>query len=190
MSQSKIENRKSKIKKIELFIMLGLAVVLVIILTYRSFGERKTNIPLPPPSRSGSIPEDHPDLILKDIKGLLTEGNHDGEDKGVQKPIESSLKRDIFSPTISLHTNDLSPSEKREEDEEDKIEDTINQLKLKATIINNQRPISIINDKILGIGEDIMGFKVVEIKDGVVFLSNGRKEISLDMKGKNNETLQ
>ncbi len=176
--------------KIKIFIMLGLAVVLVIILTYRFLREKKTGgTPLPQAS-SKRISESHPDTTLKDIDTLLTQDKHEAKNKGVRKPLKSSLKRDLFSPTISLHKKGKPLSKKKEKKEDNKIEDIIKKLKLKATLINNQRPVSIINDRIVGIGEYIMGFKVVEIKNGVVLLSNGKKRVSLNMKGKNNETLQ
>lgn len=176
--------------KIKIFIMLGLAVVLIIILTYKFLQENKTGITPLPQAVSKRVPEHHPDTILKDIDTLLTQDKDEIKNKDVLKPTKSSLKRDLFSPTISLHKkgNPLPKEEKKKET--DKIEDMIKELKLKATLINNQRPVSIINNRIVGIGDYIMGFKVVEIKDGLVLLSNGEKKVSLNMKGKNNETLQ
>ncbi len=169
--------------------MLGLAVVLIIILTYRFLWEKKTRVAPTSLVKSGRTPEQHPDLILKDMNKLLTASNQETQKKDVQKHIKSSLKKDLFFPTISLHKKETL-SKKGEENEDNRIENAIKKLKLKATIINNKKPIAIINNKIVGIGEYIMGFKVVDIKDGVIFLSNGKKRVSLNMKGKDNETLQ
>lgn len=176
--------------KIKIFIMLGLAVVLVVILTYGFLREKRSRVTPLPQARYERMPEHHPDTILKDIDTLLTQDKHEAKNKGVPKPVKSSLKRDLFSPTISLHKKGKPLSKEKKKKEDNKIEDIIKKLELKATLINNQRPVSIINDRIVGIGEYIMGFKVVEIKNGVVLLSNGKKRVSLNMKGKKNETLQ
>lgn len=55
-------------------------------------------------------------------------------------------------------------------------------IKLKAIIWDRQRPLALINDKVVGIGDTIAGGKIVDIKENEVIFLTGKQKVTIKLR--------
>jgi len=117
---------------------------------------------------NGKIEKESPAVVAAHKKRLASV-NPDFVARDMLNP-PPSLKRDIFSAG-KWWQNPRLKSEKMGE----------GKLQLKATIIDDQGTIAIIDDEVLGVGESVKGLKITAIKNNEVLLSKGRQRYILRM---------
>jgi hypothetical protein len=91
----------------------------------------------------------------------------------MEKLLPASI-RDIFSPFTS------SPGEMRPSELQPSA-NGLSSLNLKGTIVGGKRPLAIINDQFVGLGDRIGKYRVVRIGKKEVLLDSGQHQIKLEM---------
>ncbi|MBI5740453.1 MAG: hypothetical protein HZA16_07000 [Nitrospirae bacterium] len=146
----------------KIIIMAGLAVVLVFVLAHRFFsGQGKDDEAHASPAHEDGMNSETPAAALKSSLDDLKTAEFDDE-------APPSLGRDIFSSGDTVY----GPTEQAEEAEYET-------LQLKATIIDDQGALAIIDDEVMRIGQSIKGLQVRTIKNNEVILSRGEKNYTM-----------
>ncbi|MBW2623327.1 MAG: hypothetical protein JRD68_10510 [Deltaproteobacteria bacterium] len=165
----------SKKDQIKLYIVIALVILAVIIAYFRFFYHKapKPGTQVPSTYTSGEITV--PQVNYKSPPEL-------------QKPLKEKREnfradiRDIFAPSI--------PPKKAQEKrvamtalpgKADSPPDPIPVFTLGGTIIGSGKPMAIINERFLRVGEFIEGYKVVSIEAQRVLLVSGKNRIALEM---------
>ena len=87
-----------------------------------------------------------------------------------------SVIRDIFKEPVMPAPKKPEPTEEIE-----KTPEPPPPMTLKGIIVGGKRPIAIINDRFLRIGDMMGGYQVVEINKDIVRLNSGNNEIVLEV---------
>lgn len=160
---------EKKSDQIKIYIVLGLALVMVI-LGYFRFIHKKAD-----PNET----EGHPPVASSDAGLNITERiaknlqNNYWYKKTTDKPL-GILKRDIF-----VNLNSLNEAENRSGG--NSTSNPASTLKLRGTIVGGKNPIAIINDQFVRIGDWIDEYKLVMIGKREVLLASGNKKIKVEM---------
>jgi len=102
----------------------------------------------------------------------------------VKDKIEEISKRKGKSIRISLRRNPFYPLVKKKEPEkkEKKEEEIIPDFVISGILYDEEKPMAIINDKVVSEGDFIFGWEVVDIEKGSVLIGRGNKFFYLTMK--------
>ncbi|MBW1697208.1 MAG: hypothetical protein JRH18_02810 [Deltaproteobacteria bacterium] len=161
---------KKRGEQFKLYLLIGFSMILLIsgyfrLINKKSNAGAKTTIPLPnktPTDSSGinmqildkKIPSDHRNWMKKTSPGHL-----------------QTVVRDIFSVPQDL----VSKAEKKAEEPPPPPPP----MKLKGTIIGGKRPIAIINDRFVHLGDQVAGYRIIRIEKDEVELRSGKQHIVL-----------
>ena len=158
---------EKKIESIKIYIVIGLALILVIVGYFRLFHKKAAHDETESPSVTASLHSDVNSVLRKSPR----------RDSWRKSPAAESLRpivRDIFVP--------LKPPKKAEIRPIDQPQKTPrSSLDLRGTIVGSGKPIAIINDRFVRAGDSIGGYKVVRIGKTKVLLDSGKKRIALEM---------
>lgn len=159
-----------KSEQIKLYLVIGLALVFVIIAYFRFTGAKSNNAEeigssvLPPAEQVNfATPK-------TETKGLQI-CNY--RDPAVHKRIQMAI-RDIFSPLAD-------PTKARNQDSEETSRNPVESLTLAGTIVGGKKPIAIINDQFVRIGDWIGEFRVIRIGKKDVLLDSGDQKMALEI---------
>lgn len=168
-------------EQIKVYIIIGLALVAAIVGYFRFIHKKPTR---DADRTSSTVPiarSDVPQVEIKDTR------NARWREPPVNEPLPVVL-RDIFVPlkspkkVKSRPTAPLkSPKKVQRRRTEQKPSKPLPSLKLSATIVGGERPIAIINDQFVRIGDWIGEYKVVRIGKKEVLLDSGKRKIELEM---------
>ena len=158
---------EKKSDRIKIYIIIGLAVVLVISGYFRLI-HAKTK-------RSVTTPAPQPSLARINIPKILTKLQQVKPSEPDRLDVLPSLIRDIFAEPV----RPAQPAP--EENQMEKIPEPPPPMTLKGTIVGGKRPIAIINDRFVRMGDRIGDYQVVEIDKDTVKLSSGNNEIVLEV---------
>ena len=158
---------EKKIESIKIYIVIGLALVLVIVGYFRLFHKKPANDTVVSPSVTASVQSDVNSVLRKSPR---RESWH-------KSPAAESLRpivRDIFVPLKSLKKAETGTTEQEPSRPG-------RSLKLRGTIVGGENPIAIINDRFVRAGDTIGEYKVVRIGKTEVLLDTDNREMALEM---------
>ncbi len=158
---------EKKSDRIKIYIVIGLALVMVVLCYFRFIHKKAT------PDK-GHTPFTRPvarlDVPAPETKNLKN-------DYWYKRSMDESLrtlKRDIFAPLKFLkETENWSVASRSPK--------PASTLKLRGTIVGGGNPIAIINDQFVRIGDWIDEYKLVKIGKKEVLLASGNKKIKVEM---------
>jgi hypothetical protein len=166
----------SKSERIKLYIVIALAILAVIVAYFRFFYHKSPKPGTQTPSTYASGEITVPQVNYKSPPEL-------------QKPLKEKREdfraeiRDIFAPPL--------PPKKAEKqrvtmtalsgEENSPPAEPVPVFTLGGTIIGSGKPMAIINERFLRVGELIQGYKVVSIEARRVLLVSGKNKIALEM---------
>ena len=160
-------------ERIKLYIVIGLALVLVTLAYFRFVHKKPKSSPSATPATT-TAPATHLEF--------LQPGNVNLKDTRRREPFEGESKstviRDIFAPVKTL------PRESRLA-KAGTSSNLSGSLQLKGVIIGGKNPIAIINNKLVRKGERIGDYTVVRVEKKEVFLRSANSNIRLTLE--NNE---
>jgi len=149
--------------QIKIYMVIGLALVLVIAGYFRFMHKKATGDANRTPSTVPLAKLDVPQV------GITMPQNAQRIELPVNGPLRAVI-RDIFAPLKSPPKAESQPT--KEEPSK-----PIPSLKLKGTIVGGRRPIAIINDQFVGLDDWIGEYKVVRIGKKEVLLDSGDEKI-------------
>jgi len=159
---------EKKKERIKIYITIMLAVVLVISGYFRLI-HAKTK-------RSVTTPAPQPSLAPINIPKILTKPQQ------VIKQPESDRFDDLQSVIRDIFAEPVKPIKPApEENQAEEIPKPPPPMALKGTIVGGKRPIAIINDRFVRMGDRIGDYQIVEIDKDKVKLSSGSDEIVLEV---------
>ena len=154
-------------ERIQIYVVIGLALVFVILGYFQLF-HKKTNAE----AKSVTRVEPEPEFNLSNIESKIKSRLQVGEGSSVAS--FQPIARDIFLSLSSPVTAEVS------EMQNEKLK-PLPSLALKGTIVGGDRPIAIVDDKYLRIGDLIDGFEVIWIGKKEVLLESGQRQMLLEM---------
>jgi len=154
-------------ERIQIYVVIGLALVFVILGYFQLF-HKKTDAEAKSIAHVESEPEFNLSSIEPKIKSRL-QVNEESSFESFQP-----ISRNIFT---SLKSPDKAEVPKMQKE---KLK-PLPPLKLKGTIVEDDRSIAIVNDKYLRIGDLIDGFEVVWIGKKEVLLDSGQRQMVLEI---------
>jgi len=155
-------NWLSNKNNLKIVIMAGLAILLIFVLKYRFFQGQEAG-------DQAASTQTHDSSLEYETRAANLESDPTIMEFDDLKP-PPSLETDIFSSGNA----EYNPGEEAKEMEVDKLE-------LRATIIDDQGALAIIDDDVLRIGEFIKGLQVRTIKNNEVMLSRGEKNYTMSV---------
>ncbi|GAJ11370.1 unnamed protein product [marine sediment metagenome] len=158
-------------EQIKVYIIIGLALVAAIVGYFR-FVHKK-------PTRDADRTPPAVSIARFDVSQV--EINNTRNARWREPPVNEALPvvlRDIFVPL-------KSPKKAQRRPTEQKPSKPLPSLKLSGTIVGGKRPVAIINDQFVRIGDWIGEYKVVRIGKKEVLLDSGNRKIELEMVKKN-----
>jgi hypothetical protein len=158
---------ENKIESIKIYIVIGLALVLVIVGYFRLVRKKPANDTVESPYVTASV--------QSDVNSVLR--NSPRSDSWRTSPAAEPLRpivRDIFAPLKSLKKAETGTTEQQPSRPG-------RSLKLRGTIVGGESPIAIINDRFVRAGDSIGEYKVVRIGKTEVLLDAGNREMALEM---------
>ena len=158
---------EKKSNRIKIYITIGLAVVLVINGYFRFIHARIKN--------SGRSSTSQPSLADINIPKILTKLQQVKQSESDRFDLLQYAVRDIFAEPAKPPKP--SPKEKVTE----KTPEPSSPMTLKGTIVGGKRPIAIINDRFMRIGDRIDNYQLVEIDKDMVKLISGNHELVLEV---------
>ena len=181
---------EKKKERIKIYITIGLAVVLVISGYFRLIHaktKRSVTTPAPQPSLASiNIPKiqtkpqqetKQPEPVRSDdLKSVLQQVIKQPESDRFD--VLQSAIRDIFAEPVRPAKPAKPLPEENQVEEKPKPPPP---MTLKGTIVGGKRPIAIINDRFVRMGDRIGDYQVVEIDKDKVKLSSGNNEIVLEV---------
>ena len=154
-------------ERIQIYVVIVLAVVFVILGYFQLFHE-KADVE----AKSITPVVSDPELDLSSIQTIIKSRSHVGEAPSFE-PFQP-VARDIFTSLKSLKKAKVP----RRQTQKPK---PLPALRLKGTIVEDDRAIAIVNDHYLRTGDLIHGFRVVRIGKKGVLLDSGRRQLALEM---------
>lgn len=154
-------------EQIKVYIVIGLALVAAIVGYFSFIHKKPTRDADRTPSTAPIARFDVPQVEMKNTRNA----------RWREPPVNESLPvvlRDIFAPL-------KSPKKVQRRRTAQKPSKPLPSLKLRATIVGGKRPIAIINDQFVRIGDWIGEYKVVRIGKKEVLLDSGNRKIELEM---------
>jgi type II secretory pathway component PulC len=136
---------------------------------FRFFQEKKDAMP------SGAAPQPEMPLVVPDVKNPKS-----FQDGRVRIPVAErrpAVVRDVFTPGESAPSPEgrpPSPDGTPIEKQQTAVSAT---FKLKGTIVADNRPLAIINDRFVRTGDEIEGYRVVKIETKRVWLESGNHRV-------------
>ena len=158
---------EKKIEPIKIYIVIGLALVLVIVGYFRFVRKPPAYDTAESPSVTASVQSDVNSVLKKSPRS----------DSWRKSPAAESLRpivRDIFVPLKSLKKAEMRPIDQSQQRPRPSLD-------LRGTIVGSGKPIAIINDRFVRAGDSIGEYKVVRIGKTKVLLDSGKKRIVLEM---------
>lgn len=158
---------EKKGEQIKIYIVIGLALVMVILGYFRLIHKKVTpagdHTPVAPPDAGLDIP-------VRETKNMQNDYWH----KQPEVNPLGTLKRDIF-----INVNSLNETEKGFVG--NRASNPASTLKLRGTIVGGKNSIAIINDKFVRIGDWIDEYKLITIGKKEVLLALGNKKIKVEL---------
>lgn len=161
---------EKKSNRIKIYITIGLALVLVVNGYFRLI-HAKTK-------RSGRSSTPQPSLASINIPKILTKLQQVKPSESDRFDVRQYAVRDIFAEPVRP-VPPAQPAPK--EDQMEEIPEPPPPMTLKGTIVGGKRPIAIINDRFLRMGDRIGDYQIVEIDKDKVKLSSGNNDIVLEV---------
>ena len=158
---------EKKNNRVKIYITIGLAIVLIVNGYFRFIHARI--------KKSGKPSTPQPSLARVDIPKILTKLQQFKQSESDRFHVLQYAVKDIFAE--SIRPAPANPA--REEKEIEKTPEPPPPMTLKGTIVGGKRPIAIINDRFVRMGDRIGDYQVVEIDKDIVKLSSGNNEIVL-----------
>ena len=158
---------EKKSESIKIYIVIGLALVLVIVGYFRFIRKPPANATIESPSVATAVQPDVHSILKKSPQS----------DTWRKSPTAESLRpivRDIFVPLKSLKKTDIRPVDQSPPIPRPSFD-------LRGTIVGSGKPIAIINDRLVRAGDSIGEYKVVRIGKTKVLLDSGKERIALEM---------
>lgn len=160
---------KGKKEQIKIYVTIGLAILLLISGYFRfihgkSGGDTDWNAS---PQPQEQLQFDIPKVETKNFEKIRL------SNPSVHAYLNTTT-RDIFIPLNIPKREEMRPTEEAEGK-------SVQQLKLKGTIVGGSRPIAIINDLFVRRGEMIGEYKVIRISEKEVLLDSGDNKIKLEI---------
>ena len=158
---------EKKIESIKIYIVIGLALVLVTVGYFQLVRKKPANATVESPPVTASVQSDVNSVLQKSPRS----------DSWRKAPAADSLRpivRDIFVPLKSLKKTEIGTTEQEPSRPG-------RSLKLRGTIVGGDSPIAIINDRFVRAGDSIGEYKVVRIGKTEVVLDAGNREMALEM---------
>lgn len=161
---------EKKSDRVKIYITVMLAVVLVISGYFRLIHAKI--------KKNGSAPASKPSLASIDIPKIQTKLQ-----QVIKQPDQDrfgalqSVVKDIFAEPV----RPAPPPPAPEENQAEEIPKPPPPMTLKGTIIGGKRPIAMINDRFVRMGDRIGDYEVVEIEKDRVTLRSGIYEIVLEV---------
>ena len=156
-----------KSNQIKTYVVIGLCVVFLLV-GYFSFVHKRVT------HNAGPTPSTAPIARLEVPKaGAKTLPNPQPAKVPVSEPLRQDLT-DIFAPL-------KSPVKKESQPEGPEPPKPIPSFKLLGTVVGGKRPIAIINDQFVRMGDSIGEYKVISIGKKGVLLDSGTRKIRLTM---------
>ena len=154
-------------ERIQIYVVIVLAVIFVILGYFQLF-HKKAGVE----AKSIAPLESEPELDISGIETKIKSRLQVNEARSFE-PFEP-IARDIFTSLKSLKKAKVPKKQIKKPT-------SLPPLKLKGTIVEDDRSIAIVNDQYLRIGDLIHGFKVVRIGKKVVLLDSGQRQLALEM---------
>jgi len=158
---------EKKIESIKIYIVIGLALVLVIVGYFQLVRKKPANATVESPSVTASVQSDVNNVLRKSPQSANWRKSPAAE------PLRP-IVRDIFVPLKSLKKAKIGTTEQEPSRPG-------RSLKLRGTIVGGESPIAIINDRFVRPGDTIGDYTVVRIGKTEVLLDAGNREIALEM---------
>jgi len=179
---------KNKNDRAKVYMVIGLALVLMIVVYFRVIHKKKVTpavspIPSPPASLQFDIPQiKRPDLQIAQSRKSLSKESMRAPIRDIFAPLK--LQKKVKSKPIRLKPSKVKsklPRRKPSKPLPSKVKSKPPgpKLKLKGTIVGGERAIAIINDQFVHTGDRIGEYKVVRIGKKEVLLSYDSKEVTL-----------
>ena len=158
---------EKKNNRVKIYITIGLAIVLVVNGYFRFIHTRT--------KKSGISSTPQPSLANITVPKILTKLQQVKETESDRLNVLQYAVKDIFAEPIRP-----APSKHEQEKKEfEKIPEAPSPMTLKGTIVGGKRPIAIINDRFVRMGDRIGDYQVVEIDKDIVKMTSGNNEIVL-----------
>jgi hypothetical protein len=158
---------EAKNNRIKVYIVIGLAVVLAISVYFRFVHGKVAAHTSQGSSEATFVQLDVPQVSTEDPQ------NAQRRESFVHEYLHTAI-RDLFSP-LNSPLNQQSPSE------EQGLREPSPSLKLKGTIVGGKKPIAIINDQFVRMGDRIGEYRVVRIGKKEVLLDSGNGRVVLEI---------
>ncbi len=158
---------EKKSNRIKIYITIGLAIVLVINGYFRLIHARI--------KKSAKPPTPQPSLAPINITIILTKLKQAKQSESEGFDVLQYAVKDIFAEPVRPAQPAL------EENQMEEIPEPPPPMTLKGTIVGGKRPIAIINDRFVRMGDRIGDYQVVEIDKDIVKLTSGNDEIVLEV---------
>ena len=157
-------------ERIKIYVVVGLSLIFGMVGYFRFFYKKaeadvKSSEPVEVPSK---IDLSSVQPIIQGRKQLSKELSTDSF---------QPIARDIFTPLTTPKIANVSRMQGMNKEKQQPLP----ALRLKGTIVGGERPIAIVNDMFLRIGDEIAGFKVVWIGTKAIVMEAGERELALEM---------
>jgi len=154
-------------ERIQIYVVIVLAVIFVTLGYFQLF-HQKAGVE----AKSIAPLKSEPGPDISGIETTIKSRAHVSETPSFE-PFQP-IARDIFTSLKSLKKAKV-PKKQNQKPQ------PLPPLKLKGTIVEDDRSIAIVNDQYLRIGDLIHGFKVVRIGKKEVLLDSGQRQLALEM---------
>jgi hypothetical protein len=162
----------SKKENIKMMVMAGLAVFLIVFLIHRFSGGNDMNT-----SASSEA------IYENSIESQTQLTKRFNDEKIIKHSLSKTMEFDNMKPPPSITRDIFSYSNAKNKPKRYAEEMVMKDLTLQATIIDDQEPLAIIDNEVLGIGDFVKGFEVTAIKDNEVMLfEDGKNHILMMIK--------
>jgi len=158
---------QTKGERIKLYVVIALAVLMLIVAYFRFFHKKGGAVEAPPESATVVNQIVVPQVAMKISRKNLSGAS---SNTAATRPFRA-VSRDIFTPLERpARTGDQTVEQTR----------TLS-LKLEGIIVGAGKPLAIINDQFVGLGDRIGEFVVIGIEKQAVRLSSNSDEIILEI---------
>lgn len=158
---------EKKIESIKIYIVIGLALILVTVGYFQLVRKKPANATVESPSVTAPVQSDVNSVLRKSPR------SESWRKSPAAEPLRP-IVRDIFVPLRSLKKAETGTAE--QEPSKPGLS-----LKLRATIVGGERPIAIINDRFVRAGDSIGEYTVVRIGKTEVLLDANNRQMALEM---------
>ena len=170
---------KEKNEQIKIYVVMGLAVVLLIMAYFRFVREKENPDEAPAIATASFV-----DLDIPEIRPISPQEARSLEPVGYEYP--QTIIRDIFSSLTVPRKLENRHEEQHEAQHEEQYEeqsesDLIQTLKLTGTIVGGSKPVAIIDGQFIHDGDWIGDYRVARIGNKDVLLVSNNKRITLEM---------